>query len=841
MRLLVRSIPLLLLAVYLCPACASPGPDAGVGGTQRGRTADVTRLAGASPAPKGPAVADEVPDEADPPKADDGTGPAKPGEPQGDGPKGDEPKADDGTGPAKPEEPQGDGPKGDEPKGDDGTGPAKPEEPKGDEPKGDAPKDGEPKDGEPKDGAAANPDPKDGGSTTAAAAAPKTERKVTELLESPTGVKAPAGMIYVPAGRAVIGTPPADLAKLLNNRNPEVFALFQFESPQYQVDMPGFFADQYEVTNAQYVKFLKEVATAEHKTTGDLANLDEVCAHLLGMALADVSKSDAVYTWLLFLANTDELTTKLPNLVVKLPGKDEVDLKGTFKKMRRAPLPPDIQFKFYDRVPPQDWQGLEPKEEILDLPVRWVSYIDAAAYAEWAGKHVLTEPEWEYVARGPQGYVYPWGNTWFADESHAVWGGIIVDSHFQPCPIPVDGNPPAFSKKWREAVPPYDGMSWCGAYHMLGNVWEWTSSWFDRYPGATRDHPWMGAYVKVLRGASFEDVDPLALRLSARNWSGTGTKNPPRPENSFENVGFRCGWYANPGQDRLEGIIARASRGRQVQREDVALDRWGGATAVHLAGQGANVEHHVYVGGASHALVLIPKKSLLPPGAKKPKIKTRKNLLDESDNDEDPFTLGMFHTDVPLANVWVRDREAALKEKEKEEKRGGRRRTKPEAPPTMKGTVEPGTYLVGFWYGRLCLMLPSLDFVGFLSQSTIQSGQMEVKHAKDGVPGVTIEVTSVADTFELAFAVPVGGEPSKGDDDLTVFIQKITVEAKAGALELAGEWHTGHAGPVAQVVKPAPDDKNDKNGKKAGEGATKDAGDAKKGTGESKKGPGDGK
>ena len=144
-----------------------------------------------------------------------------------------------------------------------------------------------------------------------------------------------------------------------------------------------------------------------------------------------------------------------------------------------------------------------------------VCYDDAEAFAEWAGKHIPTEQEWEYAARGPEGFFYPWGDQWFDDASHANWGGQGGDRSLEPILLPVESLP--------------EGRSWCGAYHLLGNVAELTSSWFSAYPGNELTHPFMGEYVKVIRGATLRDQDPLALRSAARNFKGAGMKGPPRP------------------------------------------------------------------------------------------------------------------------------------------------------------------------------------------------------------------------------------------------------------------------------------------------------------------------
>jgi hypothetical protein len=134
----------------------------------------------------------------------------------------------------------------------------------------------------------------------------------------------------------------------------------------------------------------------------------------------------------------------------------------------------------------------------------------------------------------------------------------------------------------------------------------------------------------------------------------------------------------------------------------------------------------------------------------------------------------------------------------------------------MQGDLPAGTYVLAFWHERLCLCLPSLDFRGFLSKGKTPEGQLTIKALKEARPGVTLEVDPDADLLEIGFALPIGG--AKNDDSLTLIVQKVLIEAAAGALENAGTWQKGHYGNVPQ--KPG--------GKTAAETAAAESAEAEK-------------
>ncbi len=149
-----------------------------------------------------------------------------------------------------------------------------------------------------------------------------------------------------------------------------------------------------------------------------------------------------------------------------------------------------------------------------DHPVVCVSWEDAQAYCRWVGARLPTEAEWEYAARGPEGYIYPWGNTEPACDK-ANYLGCVGDT------VAVGSYP--------------DGVSWCGAEDMSGNVWEWNADWYDQdyyeiSPVENPDGPPSGEH-RVVRGGAW-GFHLLYLRCANRDYRD--------PEYQDDNLGFRC-------------------------------------------------------------------------------------------------------------------------------------------------------------------------------------------------------------------------------------------------------------------------------------------------------------
>jgi iron(II)-dependent oxidoreductase len=154
----------------------------------------------------------------------------------------------------------------------------------------------------------------------------------------------------------------------------------------------------------------------------------------------------------------------------------------------------------------------------MDEPVQHVSWYEAEAFSNCAGKRLPTEAEWERAAawderRGKSRF--PWGREFMGYEAN------LGRQRFRPAP--------AGSYAGGEAP--------SGCVQLTGDVWEWTSSFFMPYPGFLAfpypeySEVYFGEEYRVLRGGSWA-TDPLAARTSFRNWE--------LPERRHLFAGFRC-------------------------------------------------------------------------------------------------------------------------------------------------------------------------------------------------------------------------------------------------------------------------------------------------------------
>jgi formylglycine-generating enzyme required for sulfatase activity len=204
------------------------------------------------------------------------------------------------------------------------------------------------------------------------------------------------------------------------------------EKPAHKVKVDGFWIDPHAVTNREFARFVEE--------TGHVT-------------LAEKPADAADY-----------------------PGAKPELLVPSSVMFRRTEGPVDLRnpYQWWTYVAGADWRhprGPESSlDELWDHPVVHVAFEDAEAFAKWAGKELPTEAEWEFAARGG------------LEAKEFVWG-----EEFMP-----GGKPQA--NTWQGRFPfentLEDGYEWTapvgtyppngyGLYEMTGNVWEWTTDWFQ--------------------------------------------------------------------------------------------------------------------------------------------------------------------------------------------------------------------------------------------------------------------------------------------------------------------------------------------------------------------------
>jgi sulfatase modifying factor 1 len=155
------------------------------------------------------------------------------------------------------------------------------------------------------------------------------------------------------------------------------------------------------------------------------------------------------------------------------------------------------------------------------VPVVYITYNDAVEYCKAQGKRLPTEEEWEKAARGPNGNRYPWGNEWETGRSNTPEAGLIK---------PAD-------------IGRFDDVSPYGVHDMLGNVQEWTASWYKAYKGNTKRNADFGQRFRVIRGAS--------SRIYGRQFH-LATRSAYLP-NSLYDFGCRCAKDATPEEAAKAG------------------------------------------------------------------------------------------------------------------------------------------------------------------------------------------------------------------------------------------------------------------------------------------------
>jgi sulfatase modifying factor 1 len=308
------------------------------------------------------------------------------------------------------------------------------------------------------------------------------------------------GMVWIPGGTFRMGSA---------THYPE-------EAPVHRVTVDGFWIDRTPVTNRQFRKFVN--------ATGHVS-------------FAEIPPDPEDYPGALpHMLKRGSLVFTPPKWPLKSAPKPPVDLRDWSQWWA---------FKFG-----ADWRRpYGPRSSISGLdehPVVHVAYKDAAAYAEWAGKELPTEAEWEFAARGGlDGAEFAWGDA-FAPGNRQMantWQGAFPHEN-----LALDG----YERTSPVTAFPANGY---GLHDMIGNVWEWTTDWYS--PGHESEAAKPCCIPANPRGgrqeASFDPRLPNiriprkvlkgGSHLCAPNYCRRyrpAARHPEPVDTSTSHVGFRC-------------------------------------------------------------------------------------------------------------------------------------------------------------------------------------------------------------------------------------------------------------------------------------------------------------
>lgn len=248
----------------------------------------------------------------------------------------------------------------------------------------------------------------------------------------------------------------------------------------------------------------------------DIARLRDICPNCPLEQLGDAQPQKTIYLDAFWIDKTEVTNAQFSSFV------DETGYRTTAERTDDYSYVQDINLRDFVYVGDADWQ--HPQGGISNIigqderAVTQISWQDAYAYCEWAGKRLPTEAEWEKAARSDDGRIFPWGNNSPNTD--------ILNFDFSPGTIVSVGRYP-------------DGASPYGVLDMSGNVWEWVADYYteDYYRDAPEANPQgpSNGEGRVMRGGSWaSEYDPYLLFVTAfyRLWNYDYI--------SSDVLGFRC-------------------------------------------------------------------------------------------------------------------------------------------------------------------------------------------------------------------------------------------------------------------------------------------------------------
>jgi formylglycine-generating enzyme required for sulfatase activity len=325
----------------------------------------------------------------------------------------------------------------------------------------------------------------------------KSEKILQLTTELPEDAIVPENMVWIPGGSFMQGASDIDEMAMYH------------EKPAHKVAVDGFFMDETEVTNAQFSKFINET-------------------NYITIAEREID-------W-------DEMKKQLPAGTPK--PHDSIMQPGSlvFETIITKNLQDFSQWWKWTiganwRKPKGPGSSIKGKE---NEPVVHIAYEDALAYCKWIGHRLPTEAEWEYAASGGNSSnINFWGNDFqLLPKMANTWTGTFPSENDK-----IDG----FEN--RAPVKSYQPNTY-GLYDIAGNVWEWTSDWYNSSYyneqavkkeiqinplGADKAFNSSNPYAqeKIIKGGSFlcNETYCASYRISSRMATSL--------DSSMEHLGFR--------------------------------------------------------------------------------------------------------------------------------------------------------------------------------------------------------------------------------------------------------------------------------------------------------------
>ena len=306
-----------------------------------------------------------------------------------------------------------------------------------------------------------------------------------------------------------------------------------------------------------------------------------------------------------------------------------------------------------------------------DFPVTNVSYRDCVAFCVWAGLRMPTEAEWTRAARADEKKEYIWGDEWDRRKCSNL---EISRQKLQPI-----GSYP-------DSVSPFE------LYDMVGSVYEWTSSGFDKLPGYSQ----LTMTVKQGRKVSREKINPTFRPLDKVIKGGSYLVNDPRfacrlghrlgvsPDNYSEQIGFRPARSTVAGLDHVKNLVeftvpyellgknGEIDHEKVVGRESWMVRLGTGAAGAALPGAKEPIAvAKVPVPG--YGVIVKHKTRLFAPVLRIPSLSPKSLVKDSLDN---PIVLGLLsmteecaRLELPAGNYVVKYRAEGRPPKKKKDKK----------------------------------------------------------------------------------------------------------------------------------------------------------------------------